>query len=140
MSAPPSRIQLAFAPFCLSHSRMLPHTRAMVAAATFAFIAGRKVAGVYDHAAARHLRIAAEARGEHLQGYDGDRNARFGGTLPELYDASDKAHVSIEIDGQTARGHDRGSASDWSVTVTERQVQLYDHGESAWFTFDIQLA
>jgi hypothetical protein len=119
---------------------MLPHTRAMAVAAAFAFITGRKVAGLYDHTAARHLRIAAEARGAHLQGYDGDRAARFGGELPELYDAADKAFIAIEIGGLTARGHDRGSATDWSATVTDRQVQLYDHGEAAWFAFDVQVA
>lgn len=118
---------------------MSPHTRAMIAAAAQSFITGRKVAGLYDHAAGRHLRIAAEARGEHLQGYDGDRAARFGGTLPELYDAGTGAYVSMEIDAMTARGHDRASSGDWSLTATDRQVQLYDHGEGAWFSFDVHL-
>lgn len=119
---------------------MTPHIRAMIAAAAFAYISGRKVAGLYDHAAGRHLRIAAEARGEHLQGYDGDRDARFAGVLPELYDAEDKAFVSLEIDGATARGYDRGSSSAFSVTVAETTVQLYDHGESRWFSFAMQVA
>ena len=119
---------------------MAPHIRALAAASAFALIRGGKVAGVYDHAGARHLRIAAEARGEHLQGYDGDRDSRFGGTLPELYDAAGKIYVSLEIEGETARGYDRASSSAFSITLGERQVQLYDHGESAWFTFDVQLA
>ncbi|ATE65996.1 hypothetical protein [Rhizorhabdus dicambivorans] len=119
---------------------MSPQTCAMAVAAAYALISGRKLAGLYDHAAARHLRIAAEARGEHLQGYDGDRDARFGGTLPEIYDAGSKVFVSMEIDGATARGHDRGSSTDYSITVGERQAQLYDHGESQWFSFDVQVA
>jgi hypothetical protein len=119
---------------------MLAHTRAMVAASAHAFVTGNKVAGVYDHAAGRHLRLAAECRGEHLQGFDGDRSAKFGGTLPELYDASDKTFVSVEIDGMTARGYDRGSATSYEARVSERGVQLYDHGEGAWFAFDIHVA
>ncbi len=119
---------------------MLPHIRAMIAAAAFAFISGKKVAGLYDHAASRHLRIAAEARGEHLQGFDGDRNARFGGTLPELLDAVTRAQVSIEIDGDAAKGYDRSSSTHYELTVSERQVQLYDHGASVWFAFDVQVA
>jgi hypothetical protein len=119
---------------------MPPHIRAMIAAAAHAFITGRKVAGVYDHAAGRHLRIAAEARGGHLQGYDGDRNARFGGTLPELFDAVSKAAVSMEIEGAAARGYDRSSSSHYEANVSDRQVQLFDHGEDAWFAFDIQAA
>jgi sugar phosphate isomerase/epimerase len=118
---------------------MFPHTRAMVAAAAHAFIVGKKVAGVYDHAAGRHVRIAAECRGEHLQGFDGDRQVKFGGTLPELYDSGDRIFVTLEIDGTKARGYDRGSSSAYTAEVTERVVQLYDHGQSAWFAFDVQV-
>lgn len=118
---------------------MHPHTRAIVAAAAHAFIIGKKVAGVFDHSQERDLQIAAEARGDHLKAYDGDRSARFGGTLPELYDAGDKAFVSLEIDGTSARGYDRGSSNHFSVTVTERMVQLYDHGPGVWFAFSIQV-
>lgn len=119
---------------------MLPHTRAIVAAAAYAFISGKKVAGVHDHTENRDLQIAAEARGEQLQAYDGDRLARFGGALPELYDAGDAAFVSLAIDGLTAQGYDRKSASHYSLTVTDEIVQLYDHGTGAWFAFSIQIA
>ena len=119
---------------------MPPHTRAMVAAAAYAFIAGSKVVGVHDHATGRDLLIAAEARGDRLQGFDGDRSAGFGGTLPELYDERDKAFVSLDIDRATARGYDRGSSSHYSLTVTDRMVQLYDHAEDVWFAFGMQVA
>ena len=119
---------------------MQPHTRAIVAAAVFAFVTGKKVAGVYDHATARHLRIAAEARGEHLQGYDGDRDARFGGTLPELCDAGDGASFNMEVDGAGARGYDRSTASHFTARAAENRLQLYDHAEGAWFSFDMHIA
>lgn len=118
---------------------MQSHTRALVAAAAHAVIIGRKVAGLYDHAAARHRRIAAECRGNRLQGFDGDRAARFGGTLPELFDEADRAFVSLAVDGMTARGYDRGSGSAYEAKVTDRLVQLYDHGEGAWYAFDVQV-
>jgi hypothetical protein len=111
----------------------------MVAAAAHAFVTGSKVAGIYDHAAGRHLRIAAEARGAHLQGYDGDRSAKFGGTLPELYDVGNAAFVSFEIDGMTVRGYDRGSSSAFTANVDDRVVQLFDHGAGAWSAFDITI-
>lgn len=130
---------LDFLPLGMPGGAMHPHTRAMVAAAAHAFIIGRKVAGIYDHSAGRHLRIAAEARGEQLQGFDGDRPARFGGTLPELYDAGDRVFVSLEIDGATARGHDRSTSSSYSANVTESLVQLYDYSQGAWFAFDVQV-
>lgn len=119
---------------------MNPHTRAMVAAAAFAYVAGKKVAGIYDHSTGRDLQIAAEFNGDRLQGVDGDRAARFGGTLPEIYDAGDKTFVSFEVDGTMVKGYDRGSSSFYSATVTDGLVQVYDHGESTWFSYDIQNA
>ena len=119
---------------------MSPHTRAMVSAAAHAFIFGKKVAGVHDHEAGRDLRIAAEARGDRLQGFDGDRSAKFGGTLPELFDAGDDAFVSLEIDGVTAKGYDRRSSSHYALTATDQVVQLYDYAADAWFAFSIQVA
>jgi hypothetical protein len=119
---------------------MQPHIRAIIAASAHALVTGKKVAGLYDHTAGRHLRIAAEAQAQHLQGYDGDRNVRFGGTLPELRDSGEGASLHMVIDGGAARGYDRSTSSHFSVTTTERVVQLYDHAEEAWFTFDVQVA
>lgn len=117
---------------------MKPHTRAMIAAAAFAFVTGKKVAGIHDHSAGRDLRIAAERRGNQLQGSDGDRAAKFGGTLPEIYDAGDKAFVSFEIAGTKVKGYDRASSGFYEAQVTDGLVQLYDHNEGAWFAYDIQ--
>lgn len=119
---------------------MVPHTRAIVAAAAYAFIARDKVAGVHDHSPGKDLRIAAECRGNQVQGFDGDRTTKFGGTLPELYDAGDKTFVSIEIDGTKLIGYDRGSSSHYAAEVTDRIVQLYDYSQSEWFAFEIQVA
>jgi hypothetical protein len=111
----------------------------MVAAAVHAFMFGKKVAGVHDHASGRDLQIAAEARGERLQGFDGDRQAKFDGTPSELYDAGDKAFISLEIDGLCAKGYDRRSSSHYSLSVTGQVVQLYDHAVESWFAFSIQV-
>ncbi|WP_241233716.1 hypothetical protein [Altericroceibacterium xinjiangense] len=111
----------------------------MVAAAAHAFMFGKKVAGVHDHASGRDLQIAAEARGERLQGFDGDRQAKFNGTRSELYDAGDKAFVSLEIDGLRAEGYDRQSSSHYTLSVTDQVVQLYDHAVKSWFAFSIQV-
>ena len=119
---------------------MLPHTRAMVAASSYAFIAGKKVAGIHDHWSGQDLQIAAECRGNALQGFDGDRQVMFGGTLPELYDAGDKTFVSIEIAGSSVHGYDRKTTSSYAAQVSEGLVQVYDYSYSAWFEFSIQVA
>jgi hypothetical protein len=110
----------------------------MIAAAAFAFVTGKKVAGLYDHAAGRDLAIAAEARGDRLQGFDEARAAKFGGTLPDLHDAGDGTFVSFEIEGSTVRGYDRGSAGFYTAEVTGGVVQVFDHSQSAWFAYDVQ--
>ena len=122
----------------MPHAPMLPHTRALVAASTFAFVTGKTVAGIYDHLAQRSLKIAAQVQGDQLQGADGDRGTSFGGALPELYDAGDQAYISIEVDGLSATGFDRGSSHAYTARVEDDCVQIYDHGAKSWFTYDIQ--
>jgi len=119
---------------------MQPHHRAIVAACAYAVIAGRKVEGLYDHAAERHLRIAAEAQGDRVQALDGDRSVRFGGTLPELHDEGDRVFISLERDGPGARGYDRSSETFYHAQIGDRMVQLYDHGAGDWFAFSIREA
>lgn len=117
---------------------MLAHTRALIAAATYAFVARRKVAGVFDHSAGRDLRIAAESRDNQLQGFDGERETMFGGTLPELFDGGDKTYLSFEVEGAKAQGYDRGSSTAFTAQVAGRVVQVYDHGQAAWFAYDVK--
>lgn len=117
---------------------MDPHTRAIVAAATFAYFANKKVAGVFDHSERRDLQIAAEFRGDQLQGFDGGRAVRFGGTLPEIYDAGDKSFVSFEIENGTVKGYDRRTSTFYAAKVADGVVQVYDYGENAWFAYDMQ--
>ncbi|WP_232492314.1 hypothetical protein [Novosphingobium kaempferiae] len=117
---------------------MHTHTRALIAAAAFAIVTRKKVAGLYDHAAQRDLQIAAEFRDGQLQGLDGDRGAKFGGTLPEIRDLADGTSLSIEADGTGVKGYDRGSSTFFAARVEGGLVQVYDYAEAAWFTYDVQ--
>ena len=117
---------------------MYPQTRAMIAAVSFAIVTGKKVAGLYDHSAGRDLQIAAECRGNQVQGFDGDRAAKFGGTLPEIHDAGDNAFVSFEVEGQNVQGYDWRSSQFYTAQVSGGLVQVYDHGQSLWFSYDVQ--
>ncbi|WP_235037707.1 MULTISPECIES: hypothetical protein [unclassified Novosphingobium] len=110
----------------------------MIAAAAFAILTSKKVAGIYDHSAKRNLQIAAEFRDGRLQGFDGDRAVKFGGTLPELFDAGDGTFVSIEIAGTQVKGYDRGSSTFFTAEVNDDLVQVYEHGQGAWFAYDVQ--
>ncbi len=72
-----------------------------------------------------------------MQGFDGDRAAQFGGTLPNLHDAGDQAFISCTRDGATLRGHDRGSSTAYTARVVDNLVQVYDHSQSLWFSYDV---
>ena len=119
---------------------MLAHTRAMVAAAAYALVKRQKVAGLHDHSTHRDLDVAAEARGNQVQGKDGERAVMFGGTLPEVFDAGDKTYVSFAIEGDRVTGYDRGTSSHYVAEVTDKRVQLFDHVDELWITFDVQVA
>jgi hypothetical protein len=67
-------------------------------------------------------------------------DSTFGGTLPELYDAGDEAFLSFEIADKGARGHDRRTACSFTANVTDSLVQVYDHGQSVWFAYDVRTA
>jgi len=116
------------------------HTRAMIAASAYAAITGRKVAGLYDHTGAVHLRIAAECRDGRVQGADGDRSATFGGILPEIHDAREQTFVSLAVEGHKAHGYDRGTQTHYALEVKDRLINLYDHGVATWFAFEVQFA
>lgn len=117
---------------------MQSHTRALIAAATFAYLTGKKVAGVHDHTTGQDLRIAAECRGDQLQGFDGNRGVKFGGTFPEILDEGERNYVSLERAGAEVKGYDRQSATFYTARVVDDLVQVYDHGEGAWFAYDVQ--
>ncbi|WP_237741114.1 hypothetical protein [Novosphingobium sp. B-7] len=117
---------------------MNPDTRAMIAAVAFASTTGKTVAGLFDHAAGRDLRVAAERRGDQVKGFDGERNVAFAGTLPEIHDEGSKAFVSFTIDGEQVRGFDRASGAHFEARVGDGVVQVFDHAQSTWFAYDVQ--
>ncbi|WP_420384359.1 hypothetical protein [Novosphingobium sp.] len=117
---------------------MQPHTRALIAAVAFVCITGKTVAGIYDHAQKRDLRVAAQKRGDQVRGVDSERDAKFGGALPEIYDSGDKAFFSVEHDGATVKGYDRHSSGFYSAQVVAGVVQVFDHSLGTWFSYDIQ--
>lgn len=126
-----------FYPLCQARA-MQSDIRAIVAASSHALVTGTKVAGLYDQSADRHLRIAAEARGQHLQGLDGDRGVKFGGTLPELTETGAGGSIYMEIGDGSARGFDRTTSSHFTCRSDDDVVQLYDHSVSAWFNYRVQ--
>jgi hypothetical protein len=121
-------------------ARVDPHKRAIVAAAVYSIVTGRRVAGVNDQAAGRHLWIAAECLGDRVHIYDGERRAWFGGTLPELCDHDGDAFLSLTRDGATIHARDWTAAGSCTATADDRTVLIFDVDEQVSFAFAIQMA
>ncbi len=87
---------------------MLTHTRAVIAASAYAFIARKKVAGVHDplHETGYADRCGSAAasicRGMMATAPFGSVAPRPNSTIPAT-----RRFVSIEVDGTTAKGYDR---------------------------------
>ncbi len=58
----------------------------------------------------------------------------------ELQDTGAGTSIHMEIVEGEARGYDRSSAGHFTTRVTEQRVQLFDHAEGAWFTFEVEIA
>ncbi|MBH0114899.1 hypothetical protein I5E68_18280 [Novosphingobium sp. YJ-S2-02] len=117
---------------------LAPHTRAIVAATAFALVTGKKVAGLYDHTAARDLRVAAEARDNAVQGVDAESGTKFGGTLPDILVAKERTWISFALENGEVTGYDRASATHFTARVENGAVQVYDHAGATWFAYEVQ--
>jgi hypothetical protein len=112
--------------------------RAVVAAIAFASATGKPVAGLFDHDAARDRRIAAQRRDDRVQGFDGERNVAFGGTLPEIRDEGSNAYISFALAADKITGFDRASGVHFEARTGDGIVQVFDHARGAWFAYDVQ--
>lgn len=115
---------------------MQTHTRALIAACAYTAVTGKTVMGLYDHTTARDLDIAAESRGNRVQGVDGDRMAKFGGVLPDIRDDGDQTFVSLVVDGSKASGYDHGTQGHYVAEVSGQVIQVYDYAVAAWFAYE----
>jgi hypothetical protein len=115
---------------------MRANVRAAVAAAALAHGNGMNVSSVFDYGAGSYWMIEARFTGNSLSAYDYTSTCHFDGTLPDLYHYGQSAHVEFKAIGHGRYdGYDYGSSCFWEATVRGSNVEVYDYGVGAYFTY-----
>ena len=74
--------------------------------------------------------------GKTVTGYDYTNSCHVSGTLPNLYHYGQSAHINFnEVGDGTYNGYDYGSSCHFNVQVRSGNVQIYDYGESGYFSY-----
>lgn len=115
---------------------MKSHVRAAVAAIALCHATKRKVSSIYDYSRSSHVNIDANVTGTQVNGYDYQNGCHIDGTIPSLYHYG----VSSYIDFQPSspghyEGYDYNTSSHFEVTVNGSDVEVYDYGESSFFSY-----
>lgn len=115
---------------------MKPHVRAAVAAIALSHASGRKVSSVYSYLDSGYINIDALVSGNRVSGYDYTNSCHVGGNLPSLYHYGEGAHIDFKpkSDGKYG-GYDYASSSHFEVTVKGKSADVYDYGESGYFSY-----
>lgn len=115
---------------------MKSDVRAAVAAIALSHSTGRRVSAVYDYNEGSYVSIAASINGKTVTGYDYANSCHVSGTLPNLYHYGQSAHINFnEVGDGTYNGYDYGSSCHFNVQVRSGNVQIYDYGESGYFSY-----
>jgi hypothetical protein len=71
-----------------------------------------------------------------VNGYDYTNSCHISGTLPNLYHYGVSSHLQLTpSDSGTYNGYDYDTSSQFSVRVTGNRADIYDYGESAYFSY-----
>ena len=76
-------------------------------------------------------------KGTTVEIMDCDRECKFMGTLPTLFDFGTNTALSLEISGKNFSGTDKASGMYFTGMIQGSQVKLYDYAESREFLYDL---
>jgi hypothetical protein len=112
-----------------------PNTRGCVAAIAAGLCGFSKVAALYDQSASKNLNIGGSVSADKIDVYDFDRSCHVSGTLDNLFDYGNKAHINLEINGDSFSGYDYASKFHFRGTVQGGMIQLYDYETEKYYTY-----
>lgn len=119
---------------------MHPNTRALIAVAAARLIAGGPVGPVFDHSRLRNLPLSGWVGDGRVAIFDIERRCYFMGSNGSFHDHGRAAHILLRISGHTFSGYDHGDHQQFSGSMKDGSVLLYDFGESAYFTYTVGAA
>jgi hypothetical protein len=71
-----------------------------------------------------------------VSGYDYGESCFFDGNMNSLYHYGESCHLELKPQGNGKySGYDYGSSCHFEVTVRGNNADLYDYGESAYFSY-----
>ena len=114
---------------------MNPNTRACVAYITAGLSGLVKVTSLYDHTETKPLNVTGVVAAGKIDVYDFDRSCHVSGSLENLYDYGNKAHIQITVNGDKFSGYDYASKFHFSGTVEEGVVSLYDYQTEVYYRY-----
>ena len=111
------------------------NTRACVVYIAAGMCGLSKVTSLYDHAENRPLNVSGTVSAEAIDVYDFDRSCHVSGSLKNLYDYGNKAHIHITFTGDKFSGYDYASKFHFTGSVEDGMVQLYDYETEMYYRY-----
>ncbi|REE92654.1 hypothetical protein [Cupriavidus plantarum] len=110
--------------------------------ACIAYIAGRAISGgdtshVYDYSQSRYAAFTGDIASGGVSVFDYERRCYCSGSLTQLYDYGNRAHIDLRIDGNRFSGYDYDSRKHFEGTVTGANVSIYDYETSAYYNYSL---
>jgi len=105
-----------------------------------AYIAARlcglaKVTALYDHSQSKALSVSGAVRDREIDVYDYDRSCHVAGSLENLYDYGNGAHIQFAYDGEKFSGYDYASKFHFTGSIEAGFVSLYDYETSVYYRY-----
>ncbi len=120
---------------CHQIPRCTLNTRACVAYIAAGMCGLSKTTALYDHGQARAVSATGPVSAGKIDVYDFDRSCHVSGSLENLYDHGNGAHIHFACDGEKFSGYDYASKFHFNGTVEAGFVSLYDYETSVYYRY-----
>jgi len=116
---------------------MKPGTRACIAYIAGTINGNNRSSSVYDYTRSKHVSISGTVDEKKVNIFDYDRSCHLQGSLNNLYDYGNSAHITFQISGRNFKGYDYDTSSHYSGTVNGNSISIYDYSESSHFSYSV---
>jgi hypothetical protein len=114
---------------------MNTNTRSCVAYIAAGLSGLSKVTSLYDHAETRPMNVSGTVTAEKIDVYDFDRSCHVSGSLENLYDYGNSAHIQIAVNGDKFSGYDYANEFHFTGTVEGGLVSLFDYETKMYYRY-----
>jgi len=116
---------------------MNPDLRTCIAYVAGCLITGTTPHQVFDKARNLRVRMKGSIKGGVVEVFDYERNCKFMGSLPTLFDFGTDTAFSLEISGKNFSGRDKHAEQYIAGTVEGKRIKLHDYGQARDFYYEL---